>query len=263
MDNYLTYMSAAVQAFVIVLLIRRRIYKDFPLFSAYLVWVLVAAVASVFAVPRMQPNLYNRVFFISSVFDAAFLFSVLVEMSMSVLKPVRSMLPRWSTFAVAGAMGLVSLCVWHIASPPGMMKVSKMSQYIIHLDIATSTLRILFFLLLAGLSQLLSLGLRDRVMQISTGLGFFSLVSLGVTFLHMNQGVGETTLNHLYHMLDRVVAFSYIASMVYWISCFAKDVRERQEFTPRMRVFIETLTQNARVVRDAMSDPNAKSRELY
>ena len=37
-----------------------------------------------------------------------------------------------------------------------------------------SILRILFFLVLAGGSQLLSIGWRDRELQVATGLGFYS-----------------------------------------------------------------------------------------
>jgi hypothetical protein len=182
---------------------------------------------------------------------------------MSVLKPVRSMLPRWTILAVVGIIGAVAYAVWHIASPPGVTKVAKMSQYIIHCDMTTSVLRIVFFVSLAALSQLLSLGWRDRVVQISTGLGFFSIVSLGVTFLHMNQGVGADHLNAVYHVFDRIVACSYIASMLYWLVSFAQDVRERQEFTPQMQKFIGSLAQNARSTRMAMSDRDVESGKSY
>jgi hypothetical protein len=263
LDTYLTITSAIVQALVVLLLIRKRIYREFPLFSAYLVWVFLAAVGWLFVASRLENQMYTRLFFISSIFDAVFMFSILVEMSMSVLKPVRSMLPRWTILAVVGIIGAVAYAVWHIASPPGVTKVAKMSQYIIHCDMTTSVLRIVFFVSLAALSQLLSLGWRDRVVQISTGLGFFSIVSLGVTFLHMNQGVGADHLNAVYHVFDRIVACSYIASMLYWLVSFAQDVRERQEFTPQMQKFIGSLAQNARSTRMAMSDRDVESGKSY
>lgn len=259
LDTYLTITSAIVQVLVVVLLFYKRIYREFPLFSAYQVWVSMAAVGATFAASRLPADLYARLFLGSSVFDAVFMFAILVEMSMSVLKPVKSMLPRWTILVVAGAIGAVALGVWHIANPPGISKLSKMSQYIVHFEIASSMLRIVFFVSLAAMSQLLSIGWRDRVVQISTGLGFFSLVSLGVTFLHMNQGVGEAGLNNLYHVLDRVVVCSYIASMLYWLASFARDVRERQEFTPQMQNFIASVAQNARSVRAAMSSSQAQS----
>ena len=263
LDKYLTIASAIVQASVIILLIRKRMYREFPLFSAYLVWVFAAAIGLGLAAQRLGSDVYYRLYLVSSVFDAVFMFSILVEMSMSVLKPVKSMLPRGTIVAVVGAIGALAFAVWHIATPPGAVNLAKMSQYIIHLDITTSVLRIVFFVSLAGLSQMLSVGWRDRVVQISTGLGFFSLVSLCVTFLHMNQGVGARDLNTLYHVLDRVVVFSYIASMVYWLVCFRQDVPERQEFTPQMQKIIAVLAQNARTTHLAMRDPDVKSGSSY
>ena len=261
MDTYLTITSAIVQASVVVLLLRKHICREFPLFAAYLVWVLIAAVGWLLAASRLEQNAYNRLFLISSIFDAVFMFAILVEMSMSVLKPVKSILPRWTIVAVAGMIGAVAYAVWHIASPPGVLKLSKISQYIIRCDTTTSVLRILFFVSLAALSQLLSLSWRDRVVQISTGLGFFSILSLGVTFLHMNQGAER--LNSVYHVLDRVVACSYIVSMLYWLVSFAQDVRERQEFTPQMRKFIGSLAQSARSTRLAVSSRDLESGESY
>lgn len=263
MDTYLTITSAIVQALVVILLMRKRIYKEFPLFSIYQVWIFAAAMGAAVAAVRLPSDVYSRAFFVSSIFDALFMFSILVEMSMSVLKPVKSMLPRWTILAVTAMIGAVAIGVWRIASPPGALNLSKMSQLIIHLDITTSVLRILFFVSLAALSQLLCLGWRDRVVQISTGLGFFSLVSLCVTFLHMNQGVGGRHLNELYHVLDRIVVGSYIASMGYWLVSFARTVRERQEFTPQMKKFIEVLAQNARTTQLAMRSSDAKSGESY
>lgn len=259
MDTYLDITSAIVQAFVVILLIRKRIYREFPLFSAYLVWIFAADLAAGFAASRLQSDLYARLYLISSVFDTVFMFSILVEMSMSVLKPVKSMLPQWTVFVVVTVIGAAAIALWHIANPPGIMKLSKVTQYIIHLDITTSMLRIAFFVFLAALSQLLSISWHDRVVQISTGLGFFSLVSLCVTFLHMRQGVGDSGLNDLYHVLDVIVACSYISSMVYWLVCFARDEPERNKFTPQMQNFITSLAQNARSVRLAMSNPEVKS----
>lgn len=263
MDTYLTITSGSLQGLVVILLLRKRIYKEFPLFSAYQAWLFCVVTGASIAAVKLPADAYDRLFFTLSILDSLFMFSILVEMSMSVLKPVKSLLPRWTILLVVALIGAVATGVWKIASPPGATKLSMMSQLNIHLDITTSVLRILFFLSLAAFSQLLCLGWRDRVVQISTGLGFFSLVSLCVTFLHMNQGVGGGHLNELYHVLDRIVVVSYIASMVYWLVSFARAVRERQEFTPQMQKFFEALAQNARSTQLSMRSPDAKSGESY
>ena len=46
LDSNLELVFAIVQAIVIVLLIVRRIYKTLPLFSSYLIWLLLLQGAS-------------------------------------------------------------------------------------------------------------------------------------------------------------------------------------------------------------------------
>src|SRR5262249_19870142 len=144
--------------------------------------------------------------------------------------------------------------IWRFAIPPGLRVLSSLSQQIIHIDITSSALRIVFFLALAALSQLLSIGWRDRELQIATALGFYSLVSLSVTLLNMNQGIGNTVLNRQYYVLDELAAGSYICSMVYLIVSFAQKVPERREFTPQMQSFLLAVAGSARATRMAMAN---------
>ena len=169
---------------------------------------------------------------------------------MSVLKPIRSSLPRWTFLLVGGLFALIFTLVWPLAKPPGIGQWNHTSQHIIQLDITNSVLWIVFFLVIAGFSQLLSIGWRDRELQIATGLGFYSLVSLSVTLLHMNQGAGNS---YQYHYLDVAASGSYVLSMVYWIVSFAQKEPERREFTPQMESFLLALAGQARSTRLAMT----------
>ena len=249
LDTSLELVSTLLQITVIGLLLFRRIYKNLPLFSSYLVWLLLAQGINL-VLSRYPTTVYERGFLTVSVVDSAFLFCALVELSMSVLKPARASLPRWTFLVISGVFALAFLLVWPFANPPGVGQWNLPSQYIIHLDITTSVLRIVFFLALAAFSQLLSIGWRDRELQIATGFGFFSLVNLSVTLLHMNQGASDS---YRYHYLDDVVAGSFIISMVYWVVSFAQKVPERREFTPQMESFLLALAGQARSTRMAMT----------
>ena len=77
-------------------------------------------------------------------------------------------------------------------------------------------LRVVVFLGLAAFSQLLSIGWRNRELQVATGLGFYSIVSLAITILHTHQVVGPQ-----YHWLDEVGAASYLSALAYWVLSFA------------------------------------------
>jgi hypothetical protein len=112
-----------------------------------------------------------------------------------------------------------------------------------------SILRILFFLVLAAGSQLLSIGWRDRELQVATGLGFYSLVSVTVVVLEAH----ETTESQVYHLNQLIVA-GFLCSLLYWLVSFAQKEAERREFTPQMQNFLLAVAGAARSTRVALTD---------
>lgn len=174
---------------------------------------------------------------------------------MSVLKPVRASLPRVAIVAVGLIIALMCAAVWPFAKTPGFEHLSFDYRLLIHLQMTFSVMRILFFLALAACSQLLSIGWRDRELQIATGLGVYSIASLSAALLHTSQAVvGNAALTEQYHILDLMVVASYVCSIVYWIVCFAQKVPERREFTPQMQSFLLAVAGSARSARMALDD---------
>lgn len=256
LDTKLELVSVIVQALVIGLLASRKFYKKLPLFFSYLIWLLVILGASVLLANAYPPEVLKKIFIVAAVLDAAFMFCVLVELSMSVLSPIRSALPSWTVFGVAGVLAIAFALIWPFAKPPGFLTLDAPSQIEVHVDTAMSVLPIVFFLALAGCSQWLSLSWRDRELQIGTGLGIFALASLSITVFKMNVGTATPEAIHTYHILDQLQAASYIPAMVYWLVSFAQKVPERREFTPQMENFLLALAGNARTARVAMRNPS-------
>jgi len=253
LDLQIEIVATGVQAAVIGLLIVRKIFKKLPLFSSYLVWLfLILWIASFATRFYSSPLSYEHIFFAASIIDVCFMLCVLVELSMSVLSPIRSSLPRWTVLAVGGVLTLAFAAIWPFAKPRGYGDLLSISQYIVRLDIASSVLRIAFFLGLAGCSQLLSIGWRDRELQVATGLGFYSFVSLSVAVLQMNVGTAAGTMQ-TYHLLNQVPVIGFIVASLYWLVSFAQKVPERREFTPQMESFLLALAGNARATRMAMT----------
>jgi hypothetical protein len=184
------------------------------------------------------------------------MFCVMVEVSMSVLKPIRALLPSWAILAVGLLFAIGSAAVWMLVKFPGFDKLTGPFQIIVHIQLTSSMVRIVLFLLLAGFSQLLSIGWRDRELQIATGFGFYAVASLSVILLHMDQGASPALRNQ-YHLLDQLLSASYDCSIGYWIISFAQKVPERREFTPQMQNFLVALAGNARSTRLAMGDKAA------
>lgn len=254
LDTALPFIGFVAEAVIIGLLLYRRIYKTLPLFSSYLIWSLINDLGGFLLIRRFPGSGFN-VYLSSTIIDAIFVLCVLVEVSMSVLKPVQTWLPRWAILAVTLLIALSGLAIWHFIKFPGFERLQAEHQYqiIAHLQLTVSAVRVLFFLVLASLSQLLCIGWRDREFQIATGFGFYSITSLSVALLHMNLGAGTPELNRQYHLLDTAVGVSFLLSILYWIVCFALKVPERREFTPQMQNFLLVVAGNARATRMAMA----------
>lgn len=248
LDNELWLAGDGVTAVVIALIFGRRIYHTLPVFTSYLVWGLVGDAVQQ-TVAHYYPALNYQVFLVGLIVDSLFQFAVLVELSWSILRPIRSSLPRWSWIAVAILFALASAVIWPFASGPGVSSFSFAGRLNVHVQVTFSVLRILLFLALAGCSQLLAIGWRDRELQVATGLGFFSMVSLAVWIHHTGQATGPQ-----YHLLDQIVAGSYIGSLGYWVFSFAQREAERREFTPQMQNFLLAVAGTARSSRMALDD---------
>jgi len=254
LDTNLALVSAVVQAIVIGLVYFRKLYRKLPLFFSYLIWLLLYAGATVKIANLYRDEVLQKIFVVAEIIDAVFMFCVLVELSMSVLSPIRSKLPRWSVFGVAGILAIALAVIWPFAKTPGFAKLTDLSQIQVHVDVATTVLRIVFFLALAAFSQLLALGWRDRELQIGTGLGFYALVSLSATLWKMNVGVATTEALAVFHRMDQMQVVGYLVVLVYWVICFAQEVPERRNFTPKMENMIVNLAYVARTTRITMVD---------
>jgi hypothetical protein len=75
------------------------------------------------------------------------------------------------------------------------------------------------------------------------------MVSLAVWIHHTGQATGPQ-----YHLLDQILAASYICSLGYWVFSFAQKEAERREFTPQMQNFLLAVAGTARTTRVALTD---------
>lgn len=257
LDQKIVIVAVGVQAVVIGFLVFRGIFKKLPLFSSYVLWLFLVGGATTFVSQFYNSqHSYEHIFLAASIIDVCFMVCVLVELSMSVLDPIRSALSRWTAPAIAFLLVLALAAIWPFAKPRGFGDLVSISQYIVHLDIAASVLRIAFFLGLAACSQLLSIGWRDRELQVATGLGFYSFISLSASLLQMNLGTTAETIQK-YQILNEVPVAGYILCCIYWVVSFAQKVPERREFTPQMEQFLLAVAGSARAGRLAMTDPSA------
>lgn len=250
-DSVLAIAGIASEALVLLMLVFRRVVRTLPVFTFYLAWSLFNDLGYSAAV-KHYPSSALLIYTVSQVIDSLFQFGVLFELSRSVLRPVAKLLPRWTSLAIAGLIVLICAAIWPLAQSSVFSAFNLQQRLLVHLQQTFSILRVLFFLGLAGCSQLLSIGWRDRELQIATGLGFYSMISIAVSVLQT-----RPAFYLQYHLMNEIVAASYVCSLLYWVFCFVQQEAERREFTPQMQNFLLAVAGTARSTRMSMMDSAA------
>lgn len=240
----------AAEAAIILLMIKGRVFRTFPIFSFYLCWSLFSDSLLYYVRVHYSTSFFFRIYFVQLVLDSAMIFAVLVEVAWSILRPIRNSLPKNSWIAIVVLLAIGTLVLWPIAGLVAPYRILPTGMTLFRLQQTPAILRAVFFLALAAFSQVLSIGWRDRELQIATGLGFYSIVSLAVTVLHTHQAGDAPS----YLWLDWVVSISYLAALFYWVYCFAKRPVERREFTPQMKSMLLAVAGAARSARIELED---------
>ena len=235
---------------LIFLLGRGRVYRAFPVFFLFLCWSLFSDGFLYYIRVTYSNEVFFQIYRIQLIIDSAMIFALLVEVAWSVLSPIRKSLPKYSWVGIAVLVAVGGLILWPIAgfAAPDYLYSSGLNLF--RLQQTPAILRAVFFLALAAFSQVLSIGWRDRELQIATGLGFYSIISLAVTVLHIHQDVALQS----YLWLDRVGSFSYLAALAYWVVAFATQPAERREFSPQMQSMLLAVAGAARSTRVALND---------
>ncbi len=245
-----------VEAALVGLLIYRRAWRSFPFFFAYCAWDLSSNIASSLLVHLYRTSAsfnatYVQMSTVETVVDSTLLFCVLVEVAWSVLRPMRSSLRRGSLIALAALILLAGAAIWPFAAFAGLAHAASRQWLLLTQLVHTvSVLRMLFFLLLAAASQLLSIGWRGRELQIATGFGFYSLVTIAVSIVQAHQ----STRSQYVHSYE-IGVVSFLCSLLYWTYCFSQKEAERRAFTPEMQRILLSVAGAAHATRVSLTEP--------
>jgi hypothetical protein len=249
LDTAVLYAGVVGEGLVCGILLRRKLWRTLPFFCVYAFWSTACDLTGTFVLWKLSPYVYGRYYFTQAILDSLLQFAVLGELAWSVLRPVRSSLPRGFRIIVYAVVALAGVAMWPLATLTIPPSLTWLSSILFHLQETFSILRVACFLIMASLSQLLSIGWRDRELQVATGLGFYSIASLLVTVLHSHQAMGTQ-----YHWFDRALSISYLGTMTYWVYSFATKEQERKEFSPQMQQLLVLMSGGARTGRIALRD---------
>ena len=234
---------------VLGVLIYRRTWRTLPVFFAYCVWALLSD-SLAFAVLITAPDAYNvQFYFADTVIDFSLQLSVLIELAWSVLRPLRGGLSRRAILVLAVLILAAGAAIWPFTGFAGSGIPGGIWLHMFQMQQTASVLRILFFVGLAGCSHLLSLSWRDRELQVATGFGFYSLMSVTVAAVNAHV-TDEVQITHLGYL----VSISFLGSLIYWVFSFARQEEARREFTPQMKQTLMALAATAHISRIILAD---------
>jgi hypothetical protein len=228
---------------LLFVLIARRQYKTFPVFTAYIAFILINDVAIGALISLFSVQVVRSVEFSLLPLEYLLELSVLLEITWNVLRPVHTSLPKGSlrVFAAAVALALLGgiLLAWHFDHTG-----NKVQDVKVPLDVTFGLLCMLIFVGTAGFAQLLGIGWKNKVLRLATALSFYSAVDLIVSLVERYSG-GSSGLEGV-----RTVAFALELGFLIW-AFTTKEVR-RREFSPQMEQFLVTLAGRAKLARTAL-----------
>ncbi len=251
-DTILWLAGLVSEAIVVALCLRRRMFSETPFFCTYIVWSLLVDLVFYYLRQALTVEKFFLAYIPEMLIDAVFQFAVLVELGWAVLKPIRSSLPKHSAIVLSGLILLSGALIWPIAAWTLPRDLGPIGHFYIHLTQTLAALRVVIFVALAGFSQMLSIGWRNRELQIATGLGIYSIFRLAVSLIHTH-----AAFDLRYEVLEQIVTASYDFSLVYWIVSFAQPEKARQEFSPKMESFLLSVAGAARTSRIAVANSTA------
>jgi hypothetical protein len=228
---------------LLVVLVLRRTYKTFPVFSFYIAFSVLNDIGTGALLVVFSAHVAKSVAFALLPLGYLIDLAVLLEITWNVLRPVHASLPRGSVrvfiAAVALSLGGGIVLAYHFGNTG-----NKIQDIKVPLDLTVGLLRMLIFVATAAFAQLLGIGWRNKVLQLATGLSFYSAADLIVSLVGRYSG-DSASLESV-----RVVAATLEMGFFVWVFT-TKDV-ERREFSPQMEQFLVTLAGRAKHARTVL-----------
>jgi hypothetical protein len=229
---------------LLAVLLARRQYKTFPVFTSYIAFNVGSDLLVGILMARPDHTIARQASFF--LFPPQYLLelAVLLEIAWHLVKPVQVSLPPKFMKVFAG-FALIALAAgaW-LAWRVNLHAPDTLERVKFHLDLTVAVLRIILFVFTAAFAQMLGIGWKDKVLQLATGLSFYSAVDLIGSLIQSQHGPSRVA-NDL-----KVGAYLIELGLFLW-AFTTKDV-ERREFSPQMQEFLVTIAGRARDARAAI-----------
>jgi len=208
-DNTLLLLGNFFLTLLMVVLVKRRTYRSFPVFFTYQGWSLFSGILCIFAV-SLEPADYMRFYVVNMALDFLLQFAVLAELGRIVAAHNHNSPPRWALIALLllpTTLVLRSLSSWSV--PAG---IGELGTHVFKIQQILPVLLLAYLLALVWWSRLHSSQWPDSALHIATGLGSYFIVCLAVAIIHTHQTMGVQ-----YRWTEEAQSGSYLGVLSYWL----------------------------------------------
>jgi hypothetical protein len=246
LENAFGLAGPAGELLLLLILFFRRSYRNFPIFSAYLAWLLVSdpLLLVLYWQHGVSGPLYYRTYLTFNCIQYAIELAVLFEIAANVLQPAKRLVHKKVLAGIAISIALGALIAFLIAADlnASTLAHSRIFQVI---NATMAILRLAIFLLIAGFSQVLGLNWKNHVLQLTSGLAFYAVVTLIVELGHSHLR-GGPDYEHSYYALEHLRVSGYLCTLYFWCYAFAKKEAPRKDFSPQMTKILVSLSGSAK-----------------
>jgi hypothetical protein len=239
-DSALWLAGVTGEALLVYILFVRGTYRTFPVFFSWICFVLMLEPTFYWLMLHTSPYTYYRVFFALNFPQYLLEVGVLAEIALNVVRPVRKTLPRGLVIAFASAILLIVIAGFLVAARVNSSTLVKPRSFFV-INTTMAFLRLATFILIAGFSQVLGLNWKNHILQLASGLAFYSVVTLIVELSHSHLRDGPTYASS-YAALDHLRIGGYLCTLYFWCYVFAKKEAPRKEFSPQMTKILVSLS---------------------
>ena len=258
LDNLFWLASDFSQLLLLTILIVRGMHRVFPIFSAYIAWQLLSdllLLLTLFIGPAYLRRDYAAIYFSLNLLAYLFQLGVLLEIAGNVLRPAKTIFSRRTFYWGLGILISVGLGSFFVAKWVNPAPFFRVRTFLLA-DTTAATLCLLTFVLIAAFSQLLGLTWKNHILQLATGLAFYSTVVLTVRLMQSQLHASASYANS-FHFWSRIGVIGYLCTLSFWCYAFVRKEAPRQEFSPQMQKILVLLSGSAKRQRAVF----ARSRE--
>jgi len=247
LDGVLWLLGCAGQVLLLLTLIFRRLYRMFPVFTAFIVWAALSdpiLIAVLMIRHDAYSPLYYQTYFAINVLQYALELGVFVEIAANVLRPVRRSLPSGILYILVGCMAVTAIGAFFFAAHLNESTLAHPRVFFVF-DASVAILQLLTFVLIAAFSQMLGLTWRHHVLQLASGLAFYAAITLIVGLAHSYLRDGPEYAAR-YREIAHLGVAGYLCSLSYWCYSFARKEAPRKEFSPQMAQLLVSISGSAK-----------------